>query len=193
MILVSNAPNTIRGVAVLGFDHTATSGSWIRQKQWRSVQGAKFTRVYYFVICQLESDSLFQVNPHSNYAYFILIHQGNAWDRLADILLPELRKGNISPQMYGAIYEYSSGRVADKLPIRYIALRPCQSRGCEQKLRLPDRVKINENRWAIGLGTLEVMRQKFELTRKYYAWKQRGAAENLPYFDFKCDLIFFQD
>ena len=39
-----------------------------------------------------ESDRLFKVNPHSNYAYFILIHHCNSWKLLGDILLSELER-----------------------------------------------------------------------------------------------------
>lgn len=140
-----------------------------------------------------KNDNLFQVNPHSNYAYFILIHHCNAWKLLGNTLLLELRKGNITPQMYGAIYEYSNGQNSANLPIQYFALRPCQNKLCEQNLKLLNRVKIDEDRWSIGLCSLDIMERKFELNRKYYAWKQKKSINNMPYFDFKCDLNFFQD
>ena len=140
-----------------------------------------------------ESDRLFKVNPHSNYAYFILIHHCNSWKLLGDILLSELKKGNLTPQMYGAIYQYSNNQNPTDLPIQYFASRPCQNKKCEQKLNSIGRTKVDEDRWNIGLCSYDIMEKKFEQNRKYYLWKQNQKFDNQPYFDFKCDLNFFQD
>lgn len=134
-------------------------------------------------------DSLFRAGPNSVFAIPVFIHHGNAWSQVAELLWTELLKGNITPQMYGVIYEHSSGRKRYETPILYFASRYCQEKKCRKlvKERLPE---INAARWRIGLGSYEVMQKKFESTNLYYKWKRKAVKSSKPVFDFECDLAF---
>ena len=134
-------------------------------------------------------DSLFRVSPNSVFAIPIFIHHSNAWSQVGDLLWAELLKGNITPQMYGVIYEHSSGHDSYKTSVLYFAARYCQEKKC-RKLVKRQLAEINAARWRIGLGSYEVMQQKFESMSRYYKWKRNVVKSSEPVFDFECDLGF---
>jgi hypothetical protein len=134
-------------------------------------------------------DSLFQTGPNAVFASVIFIHHGRAWNQVSEMLWAELLKGNITPQMYGVIYEYSNGGDFYSNPVHYFAARHCQEKQCKKLVR--EKLKeINSARWTIGLGSYEVMQKKFESTFQYYKWQRKGTRTNEPVFDFQCDLSF---
>lgn len=134
-------------------------------------------------------DSIFNIGPNSVFVTYIFIHHGNAWNQINEILWPELLKGNITPQMYGVIYESSNvHRAYDKEPV-YIASRPCSDKPCTDFLKKNIK-KINSRRWEIGLGSYEVMQKKFESRANYYKWCRKKVRTRKPFFDFQCDLSF---
>jgi hypothetical protein len=133
-------------------------------------------------------DGLFAISPHSVFVYYIIIHYGNAWPQIAQSLSAELHKGNITPQMYGALADYSSGENGDEHP-RYLSLRPCSSKPCQIFLR-GHKEQINENRKEIGLCTYEVMEKKEAATIAYKKWVREGAEVKMPLFDFQPELHF---
>jgi hypothetical protein len=133
-------------------------------------------------------DGLFAISPHSVFAYYIIIHYGNAWPQVGEALLAELHKGNITPQMYGALADYSSGENGDEHP-RYISLRPCGSKACQKFLRA-HKDQINASRKEIGLCTYEVMEQKHLATIAYKKWVKDGGEVKSPLFDFQPELHF---
>lgn len=135
-------------------------------------------------------DGLFAESPHTTFAYFILIHHGNAWPMIGDLLAEELKKGNITPQMYGAIADYSAG-LPDESSMRYFALRPCSTRKCKKQLGKRSAV-INEARAAIGLCSYEVMERKWTSTLAYRKWLMTANPASRPVFDFQPDLHFKQ-
>lgn len=134
-------------------------------------------------------DSLFRVGPNAVFVSYIFIHHCNAWSQTGDILWQELQKGNLTPQMYGVIYESSNGRHSYENPIRYLASRTCQDRKCKKLVRenLPE---INAARRKIGMCSYEVMEKKFESRYQYYKWCKEMPRKNMPYFDFQCELGF---
>lgn len=134
-------------------------------------------------------DSLFRTGPHSSFAACIFIHHGQAWDKVSDLLWAELLKGNITPQMYGVIYQYANGKDEYDNPVLYFASRYCQEKRC-QKLVQERRAAIDSARWSIGLGSYEVMQQKYESRYRYYKWRRKKNRKNEPFFDFQCDLSF---
>lgn len=134
-------------------------------------------------------DSLFRTGPNSVFATYIFIHHGNAWNQAGPILWTELLKGNITPQMYGVIYESSNGKHSYNNPVHYFASRPCQERQCKKMIQ-NNLKEINNARWEIGLGSYEVMQKKFESLLSYYKWCQKSSRRNAPFFDFQCDLAF---
>ena len=134
-------------------------------------------------------DSLFRVGPNAVFAIPIIIHHGNAWDQLGGLLRFELLKGNITPQMYGVIYESSFGTGPYKSRISYFAARPCQEKECKRLVKQNIR-EIDSARWEIGLGNYAVMVKKFESRRSYYKWRQKTMDRPMPFFDFECDIAF---
>jgi len=139
---------------------------------------------------QAVADSLFKAGPNSTFAYFILIHHCNAWNSIGDLLWNELQKGNITPQMYGAIYEHSGGQDFYDCPVHYFALRECQDKKCEKIIKKYGMKAINEARWNIGLCSYVVMQQKYFSRNQYYKWRSQNTNVKQPYFDFMCDLHF---
>lgn len=134
-------------------------------------------------------DSLFRVGPNSVFVTYIFIHHGNGWNDICNMLQTELLKGNITPQMYGVIYESSNGNGPLDTSIRYFASRPCRDKRC--KYFVSNHLKeINSNRWEIGLGSYSVMEKKFESQAHYYKWRSKNTKNSRPYFDFQCDLNF---
>lgn len=138
---------------------------------------------------QTGEDSLFRTGPNAVFAYPIFIHHSNAWNQVHELLWPELQQGNITPQMYGCIYESSNGNRDYENEVVYLAIRPCQEKKCRKLLqeRLPE---INAARWKIGLGSYETMEKKFESKRLYYKWCRKASGSKEPVFDFQCDLSF---
>lgn len=137
-------------------------------------------------------DGLFAPGPNATYIYFILIHHGNAWPRIGPLLRAELEKGNITPQMYGALADHSAGRADDYRSISYCALRPCGTRAC--KKIISGRInEINAARSAIGLCSYEVMELKHASMIAYYKWCKEVNASPKPVFDFQSDLHFMND
>lgn len=134
-------------------------------------------------------DSLFRIGPNAAFVAYIFIHHGNAWNRVSDILWTELQKGNITPQMYGIIYESSNGRHSYDVNHLYFASRPCQDKRCSNLIK-DNLQEINDNRWKIRLGSYEVMKKKFESRTLYFKWRRKGAQKREPYFDFQCDINF---
>lgn len=134
-------------------------------------------------------DSLFRVGPNSVFAAYIFIHHGNAWKQVGNMLYGELLKGNITPQMYGVIYESSNGKAPYENPIAYFASRPCQDKRCKNIIT-EHLQEINSNRNKIGLGSYEVMLKKFESRAQYYKWRKKGTKTLEPFFDFECDMNF---
>lgn len=133
-------------------------------------------------------DGLFAIGPNSVFIYYILIHYGNAWPQIGDLLWTELQKGNITPQMYGALAEYSNGKGDEEL-LWHFSLRPCNSKACKRHLR-QNIGQINTNRYEIGLCSYEVMEQKHETTRAYKKWVKAAASTKAPLFDYQPDLHF---
>lgn len=134
-------------------------------------------------------DSLFRVGPNSVFAYPIFIHHGTAWNRLESILWPELLKGNITPQMYGVIYESVDGNENYAGPVHYFAARECDRPACKKLVKTKLK-EINNDRWQIGLCSYEVMQQKFLSRKRYFKWRSNPARIPEPVFDFECELSF---
>lgn len=134
-------------------------------------------------------DSLFQTGPNSVFAVYIFIHHGNAWKQVGTMLWQELLKGNITPQMYGVIYESSNGKSAYNDSVHYFASRPCQDSQCKKAIKR-NIDAINKARWDIGLGSYEVMQKKFKSRALYYKWCKERTGKSEPFFDFQCDLSF---
>ncbi len=134
-------------------------------------------------------DSLFQAGPNSVFAVYIFIHHGRAWKQVGAMLWQELLKGNITPQMYGVIYESSNGKSAYNDSVHYFASRPCQESLCKKAVKR-NIDAINKARWDIGLGSYEVMQKKFKSRALYYKWCKERTGKNEPFFDFQCDLSF---
>lgn len=133
-------------------------------------------------------DSLFICSPRAVFAYYILVHHCNAWPQLKDLLAVELQKGNITPQMYGAIADNSNGYL-DYDRMQYFCVRECDSKAC--KASLNERLdNVNKDRTAIGLCSYTVMQKKFESTRSYHKWVRKGSGTNKPVFDFQPDMHF---
>lgn len=138
---------------------------------------------------QTGEDSLLRIGPNSVFVMYIFIHHGNGWSEVSEILWSELLKGNITPQMYGVIYETSNGRPLYNNPINYFASRPCDGKQCKSMVK--DGIRdINKARWEIGLGSYEVMQKKFESMSHYIKWCRKGANVKQAYFDFQCELSF---
>lgn len=163
---------------------------------WDSLVGevADLTRKHGFpaqkiIGTQNGEDSLFQIGPNSIFATYIFIHHSNAWSKVGKTLWEELLKGNITPQMYGVIYESSNGKAPYETPILYFASRPCQDKRCK-KIINEHLHEINSNRYNIGLESYEVMQKKFESRAQYYKWLKKGTKTLEPFFDFECDLNF---
>lgn len=133
-------------------------------------------------------DGLFAASPHSLYVYYILIHHRKVWPQIKALLTSELVKGNITPQMYGAIADNANG-FSDYEYMRYFALRPCGTSACRKEI---DRRKsqINTDRAAIGLCSYEVMQLKLSSTLAYRKMKKTIDHSLKPYFDFQPDLHF---
>jgi len=138
---------------------------------------------------QYGEDSLFKIGPNAVFVVYIFIHHGNAWQYVGDILREELRKGNITPQMYGTIYESSNGQKTYNAGPVYFASRPCSDKRCRDFVK-NNVDAVNKDRWAIGLCTYEVMQKKFESRAAYFTWCNRKTKDSKPYFDFQCDLSF---
>jgi hypothetical protein len=140
---------------------------------------------------QTGDDSVLAVRPLSLYAYFILVHHGNAWPQLSDVLWGELEKGNITPQLYGAIADNSDRRVG--MIHRYMAVRDCEAstkpRECRESLR-GRLVELNAARSEIGLCSYEVMQKKRECTMAYYKWRNKKSRAKEAVFDFQSDFHF---
>lgn len=134
-------------------------------------------------------DSMKPINPHSTYALFIFIHHSNAWKDIGTILWAELLKGNITPQMYGIIYESSNGKKEYSDSALYFAARDCYYNRCE-KIVKNNLKKINEDRHNIGLCSYEVMKMKFASRHLYYKWREKTDRKPEPFFDFQCDFSF---
>ena len=136
-------------------------------------------------------DSVFAVRPHSLYAYYILIHHGNAWPQMDSMLWAELEKGNITPQMYGALADYSAGKAV--LPQRYMALRDCEAfvkpKECRESLR-GRMQEVNAARSEIGLCSYEVMQKKRESTTAHNKWRREKSRVPKAVFDFQSELHF---
>lgn len=134
-------------------------------------------------------DSLFRIGPNAIFASFIFIHHGNAWNQVADILWAELLSGNITPQMYGVIYEASNGKYYYDNPIRYFASRPCQYKDCKKLVK--DNISaINNARKKAGMCSYEVMEKKFASRHRYLQWSKKAIKKSEPFFDFQCELGF---
>lgn len=138
---------------------------------------------------QTGEDSLFRIGPNAVFALYPFIHHSNAWHRVAEMLWTELLGGNITPQMYGVIYENSSGKAPYATDTLYFASRPCQEKACKTLVKTKLK-EINNARWEIGLGSYEVMEKKFLSRMKYYTWRKKLTKESKPFFDFECDLGF---
>lgn len=135
-------------------------------------------------------DSLFQVGPLAVFAVYVFIHHCNAWSpSVSDLLWGELQKGNLTPKMYGVIYEVSNGKADYQNPVNYFASRPCWQSKCRGMIRSQLR-EINAARWSIGLEKYEVMDKKFESAARYHKWRSKGTARSEPFFDFQCELNF---
>jgi len=134
-------------------------------------------------------DSSFPLGPLSTFVLFVFVHHSNAWPLVSNLLWDELLKGNITPQMYGVIYESSNGKREYRTPINYFASRGCWQRKCKGLIKNHLR-EINEARWSIGLGKYEVMDKKFESRILYYKWRRKETRVKEPFFDFQCDLSF---
>jgi hypothetical protein len=135
-------------------------------------------------------DSLFKVGPLAIFAVPVFIHHCNAWSpSVGDLLWNELQKGNLTPKMYGVIYEASNGKAGQQNPVDYFASRPCWQSTCRGLVRNHLR-EIDEARQSIGLEKYEVMEKKFESVVRYRKWRSRGTVPREPFFDFQCDLGF---
>jgi hypothetical protein len=134
-------------------------------------------------------DSLRPINPHSTYAFPVFIHHGNSWRVAGTILWEELLHGNITPQMFGVIYESSNGKKEFTDSALYFASRGCFNNGCK-KIVKNNLKKINEDRQNIGLCSYEVMKKKFASRHLYYKWREKTNRKPEPVFDFQCDLSF---
>lgn len=139
---------------------------------------------------QHAADSLFAAGPQSTFVYFIMVHHCNAWSLIGDRLYDELLKGNITPQMYGALYEHSSGRDFYDNPVHYFSLRECTDKGYNRRLQQTGLKQVNEARWQIGLGSYEVMQQKHRSEQQYRQWRREKVRKKEPFFDFRSDLHF---
>ncbi|MES2478742.1 MAG: hypothetical protein V4561_06635 [Bacteroidota bacterium] len=138
-------------------------------------------------------DSCFVTSPHATFPLFILIHLGNAWKDFEAILWEELKKANITPQMYAVIYESSNGKEYRDFyangSVFYFASRPCGDNHCKKFLK-ERMAKINQDRAKIGLCPYEVMDKKFTSTRNYHQWRRNKAEKPEAVFDFQCELNF---
>ncbi len=151
------------------------------------------TRTYGFpaqkiIGTQKGDDNIFTPGPHSVFVYYILIHHGNAWPQLKDLLPAELEKGNITPQMYAAIADNSAGH-NDYGKMRYFALRPCDQKACKQTVS-HNKAAIDAARAEIGLCSYDVMCKKYASTIAHKKWKTKKSQKPKPVFDFCPDLHF---
>ncbi len=133
-------------------------------------------------------EALFAIGPNSVFVYYILIHHGNAWPLMSELLDKELERGNISPQMYASIADHSNGSIDVKRK-QYLSLRPCQDKVCARFLK-KNLSRIDANRSRIGLCSYEVMVRKHDITRSYLKWAAGRSKPNYPVFDFQPDLHF---
>ena len=136
---------------------------------------------------QQGDDSLLRPGPHSLLAYYILIHHRHAWPGMQELLLAELHKGNITPQVYAVLADHSNG-YSDEAHMRYFALRTCATKACKKELQ-KRHDEINAARKAIGLCSYETMEQKYAATLQY----RKALREHLApvaAFDFQPDLHF---
>jgi hypothetical protein len=134
-------------------------------------------------------DSLFKIGPNSVFIYYILLHHGHAWPQMDTMLWEELQKGNITPQMYGALEDNSNGNRSSSGHKRYYSLRPCGDKDCKKYVS-SHLDEINADREHIGLCKYEVMEQKFTLTKAYLKWARKKTPAQKPVFDFKPELHF---
>ncbi len=134
-------------------------------------------------------DSLYQINPHSSYTLGLFLHHGNAWKDVGAILWVELLKGNITPQMYGTIYDGSNEKKEYSDSIIYFAARECFRNSCKKIVKIKIK-KVNEDRNNIGLCSYEVMKMKFASRHLYYQWREKTDRKPEPVFDFQCDFNF---
>ncbi|MGC4058193.1 MAG: hypothetical protein QM743_08760 [Chitinophagaceae bacterium] len=139
---------------------------------------------------QQNADSILRSSPYNRYAYLVLIHHGDAWKQLAPLLRKELQRGNLSPVMYGAIREGSdrSGVSAQDAPL--FAVRPCQDAACRKQLEAAGIARVNAARREVGLGSYELMEQKYATMIRYRKWRMLRNRQPEPVFDFCCDLHF---
>lgn len=136
-------------------------------------------------------DTLFRISPNAAFVIYIFIHHGRAWNQVSELLWTELQKGNMTPQMYGVIYEVSTGKGPYETPVHYFAARYCQEKACRKIVR-DHLAEINKSRNEIGLCSYEVMQKKIESTAKYRRWIRGSAKPKETVFDFECDLNFQQ-
>lgn len=129
------------------------------------------------------------MGPNAVFAIYIFIHHTNAWSLVSDKMPAELSKGNITPQMYGLIYEASNGKRGYENEVNYFASGPCWRKECKSLIKHHLR-EINEARWSIGLGKYEVMEKKDESSMLYRKWCSKEKRAKEPYFDFQFNLNF---
>lgn len=175
-------------------------GTFVLKRQYRPTWDSLFaailqlTRQYGFpaekiIGTQQGDDGHLRPSPHAAFTYFVLIHHRHAWPQMQTLLQSELVKGNITPQMYAALDDNSSGH-ADEARMQYFALRPCDSKTCKRMVR--NRLaEIDAARQAIGLCTYSVMEQKHLSTAQYYK-ALREKKTGVATFDFQPDLHFMR-
>lgn len=121
-------------------------------------------------------------------AYYILIHHGGIDEELRQLLLAELDKGNIAPEIYGGIIDI--GRRFDTR--EYYSIQTCnaelQSSDCRKAISSRLHV-IDESRSAIGLPSYDCQASK-EVSRVQY-YRRKNALPGSPYFDFTA--VHFQN
>lgn len=134
-------------------------------------------------------DGFLRIGPHAAFVYYILIHHGNAWPQLKELLWDELLKGNISPLMYGALADHSDANRGAQAGRPYMALRECETKACSKELR-SRRAALDAARKSIGLGSYELMKARRSSSMRYRKWCRQHTRTPEPFFDFQDELHF---
>lgn len=178
------------------YDNGERSLKAIYQPTWDSMVNEiiQLTTIYGFPAQKIAGtqngdDTVFRISPHCNYAYFILIHYCNAWQRMGTVLHDELEKGNITPIMYAALADNSNG-YNDYAHAQYFSPRPCNDNACKKQVN-KHLQEVNAARQEIGLCSYDVMEKKFASTIAYRKWQQKAGAPPVAVFDFHADLHFY--
>jgi len=151
----------------------------------------ELTRQYGFPaeqVAGVASSATEHVTTRNAKVYYMLIHHGGIDDEFRKLLLAELDKGNIAPEMYGGIADIGRGFDTRE----YYSIQTCnaelQSSDCRKAVS--SRLNaIDGSRSVIGLPSYNCQASK-EVSRVQY-YRRKNALPGKPYFDFTA--VHFQN